>query len=88
MPLLLLCLPKLKAEESVSKESFCDRTLSDPTGTLEAEDFKANVSWIKTGEHLALNVRAEWPRASRTLPFEPWDSQLHYTVSTAEVSFS
>ncbi|XP_060143828.1 glutamate-rich protein 6B [Globicephala melas] len=31
------------AEDSVSKESFCDRTLSDPTGTLEAEDFEANV---------------------------------------------
>ncbi|XP_007466535.1 PREDICTED: protein FAM194B [Lipotes vexillifer] len=29
--------------EFVSKESFCDRMLSDPTGTLEAEDFEANV---------------------------------------------
>ncbi|KAB0398713.1 hypothetical protein E2I00_018919 [Balaenoptera physalus] len=59
--------------------------LSDPIGTLEADDFEANVSWIKTGEHLALNVRAEWPRASRTMPLEPWDSPLHYTDSTAEV---
>ncbi|KAJ8785463.1 hypothetical protein J1605_007060 [Eschrichtius robustus] len=42
MPLLLLCLPKLKAEEFASKESFWDRMLSDPIGTLEADDFEAS----------------------------------------------
>ncbi|XP_036687956.1 glutamate-rich protein 6B [Balaenoptera musculus] len=32
-----------QAEEFASKESFWDRMLSDPIGTLEADDFEANV---------------------------------------------
>ena len=50
MPLLWLCLPPLKATESDNKESFWDRVLKDPIGTLEGDEvFEDEVSWLKTG---------------------------------------
>lgn len=44
MPFLLLCLPKSKVLDFVTKESFWDDLLNEPTDSLEAEGLDDKVS--------------------------------------------
>ena len=71
MTFFLLCHPKLKVLDFVTKENFLNDLLNEPIDSLEAEGINDKVS--QKLKHLPPNG-AGWPEAHWELPGECRDS--------------